>query len=188
MDSLKDKYDIDFEYIPDIEEYGRETNQVIVVNKFGWSINDPTGDDRNKALNSNGYIGYIDNNSIKSRVGTYIRNASDQGIPMNDDLIPSSSSVVFVAVPDFNTMSQKVKDKILTKAIEVLEAKGVLLMSNLATASNEKNKNGEGAILKELFERYNDLTAVNVLNYTKYSLPNFERDLEEDGQVDQDCK
>jgi hypothetical protein len=188
IDSLKDKYDIDFEYIPDIEEYGKETNQVIVVNKFGWSISDPTGDDRNKALNSNGYIGYVDGSSAKSKVGNYIRNASDQGIPMNDDLIPSSSSVVFVAVPDSNTMSQKVKDKILTKAIEVLEAKGVLLMSTLTTATNERNKNGEGVILKELFERYNNLTAVNILNYTKYSLPDFEKDLEEDGQIDQDCK
>jgi hypothetical protein len=188
MDSLKDKYDIDFEYIPDIEEYAKETNQVIVINKFGWSIDDSLKYDKYKALNANGFIGYTDVNSINSRVNGYIRNTSNQGIPMNNDLVPNSSSVVFVAVPDSDTMSKTVKDKILKKAIEVLEAGGTLLMSNLTRANNEFNKDGEGVILKELYDRFNNLTNSNMLNYTKYSLPNFERDLETDGQVDQDCK
>jgi hypothetical protein len=107
---------------------------------------------------------------------------------MNDNLVPNSSSIVFVAVPGNDTMSKTVKDKILKKAIEVLEAGGTLLMSNLTRANNEFNKDGEGVILKELYDRFNNLTNSNMLNYTKYSLPNFERDLETDGQVDQDCK
>jgi hypothetical protein len=188
MDSLKDKYDIDFEYIPDIEEYAKETDQVIVINKFGWSIDDKFGYDKYKALNANGFIGYTDINSKGSIVNTYIRNTSSQGIPMNDNLVPNSSSIVFVAVPGNDTMSKTVKDKILKKAIEVLEAGGTLLMSNLTRANNEFNKDGEGVILKELYDRFNNLTNSNMLNYTKYSLPNFEKDLETDGQVDQDCK
>jgi hypothetical protein len=188
MDSLKDKYDIEFEYIPDIEEYAKETNQVIVINKFGWSIDDSLKYDKYKALNANGFIGYTDVNSINSRVNGYIRNTSDQGIPMNNDLVLNSSSVVFVAVPDSDTMSKTVKDKILKKAIEVLEAGGTLLMSTLTRANNEYNKNGEGIILKELYDRFNNLISLNEYNYAKYSLPNFERDLETDGQVDQDCK
>jgi hypothetical protein len=61
-------------------------------------------------------------------------------------------------------------------------------MSKLTTANNEYNKNGEGIILKELYDRFNNLISLNEYNYAKYSLPNFERDLETDGQVDQDCK
>jgi hypothetical protein len=187
MDSLKDKYDIDFEYIPNIEEYAKEAGIQIIENKFGWTIDNKFGD-RNKALNSNGFIGYIDVDSRYSVINTYLKNASNQGIPTNDNLVVSPESEIFVSVPGNDTMSKAVKDKILKKASEVLEAGGTLLMSDLIRANNKYNKSGEGVILKELYDRFNNLTNSNMLNYTKYSLPNFEKDLETDGQINRNCK
>ncbi len=188
MDSIKDKYDVDFEYIPNIDQYARDTNQTITDNKFGFVINDEFGYNKNKALNANGFIGYTDVKSIKSKVNDYLRSASNQGIATNDNIIADSSSQIFVAVPANNTMSEDVKKKIINKAIEILNANGTLLMNNLVRANNEYNISGEGVILKELYERFNNLTATNVVNYTEYSLSNFEKDLETDGQVNKDCK
>ena len=190
IDSIKDKYDVDFEYIPDLDEFAKENNVDIVQSKFGWKIDDPNGFDRRKALNSNSFIGYVDNTSRESRVATYIINASNAGIPFNDNLIPDNNTVAFVAVPIGTMMTQNVMNKILNKASEVLEAGGSLIMNTETVATNEYNKYGEGVIIRKLHERYNNLKVVNDVNYkiATYSLENLEKDLQDSGQEDLNCK
>jgi hypothetical protein len=190
IDRIKDKYDVDFEYIPDINQFAEDNKVNIAQSKFGWKIDDPNGFDRRKALNSNSFIGYVDNTSRETRVATYIVNASNAGIPFNDNLVADSNTVAFVSVPIGNMMTESVMNKILNKASEVLEAGGSLIMNTETVANNNYNKFGEGVIIRKLNERYDNLKVVNDVNYNiaTYSLNNLDKDLQDSKQEDLNCK
>jgi hypothetical protein len=189
IDSLKDKHSIEFEYIPDIEKHYKDTGEQIYINSFGWIVTDRHGFEKKKALNSNAFMGYTDGKSKSDDTNIYLRDALDQGIPINDYIIPDESTQVFISVPGKNRMSETVESKILKKASEILEAGGTLIMNTLEQANKDWNAKGEGVILKKLFERFKDLQYTNDVSYTyaKYFLPNTEKYFIEDGQEDPNC-
>ena len=189
IDSLKDKFSIEFEYISDIEQHYKDTGEQIYVNKFGWIVSDRYGTEKRKSLNSNAFVGYTDKKSKDDDTNLYLLDALNQGVPSNDAIIPDENTHVYVSIPGGGRMSQDVENKILNKLSEILEAGGTLIMNQLDKVILNKFRSlGEGVILKKLFDRYKDLQESKVVNYSKYSLPNLTRDLREDGQEDINCK
>jgi hypothetical protein len=181
---LNEKYDVDFKYITDPDKFFGEKKIRPILTKFGWNLDTIFISDKNKAKNSNAFIGYTDAKSKRDKVNRYINDAKAQDIPVNNEIKIDSNTIAMVSVPIYDLMTDNVKNKILAKAEEVLRAGGELLMSNFEDANNKYNINGEGVIIRELNERFKDLVVKDMVSYSSYKL---REEITED-EMNYDCK
>lgn len=120
--------------------------QPSVRNGFTLS-RDKTGKDQGKANYANAYIGFgVKRSSGMSSTGIYLEDATRQGIPVNENIIPDKKTIAFVSVSSEGTFVKRTAEL----AINVLKAGGTIIMDKQGTGFGHShssfNKNGEGAV------------------------------------------
>jgi hypothetical protein len=123
-----------------------KTQMNIPSTKQGFKLSsDKTGKDQGKADLANAYIGYGVQNRDSS-TGKYLKDAQNQGILTNENIIPTKNTVAFVSVASEGTNV----DKTIEQAKRVLQAGGTIIMDRSGTGFGQShssfNKNGEGKV------------------------------------------
>ena len=109
------------------------------------------GKDYAKAQNVNAYIGHP--REGKSSTGMYLKNAIDQGIPVNSGILADSNTVAFVSVNGGGTLTEENFGNTIRDIENVLNNGGRVLMDNDKVAKEAQgayNLEGEGKVQDEL--------------------------------------
>ncbi|MDR2913616.1 MAG: hypothetical protein LBV74_02080 [Tannerella sp.] len=120
------------------------------IKGFKLSV-DKTGKDQGKANCANAYIGF-GVTGRKSSTGIYLEDAGQQGIPVNDEIMPNPDTVAFISVASEGTFVNETV--ILAK--KVIDAGGTVIMDRHGTGFGQShsrfNRNGEGKVQDALGE------------------------------------
>lgn len=113
---------------------------------------DKLGKDQGKADLANAFIGYPVTNR-NSSTGQYLEAARSQGIPVNDEIVPSADTVAFVSVASEGTHNTQT----LAQIDRIIDAGGTVVMDAPGTgkgqAQSSWNRGGEGWVQNALGPR-----------------------------------